>query len=243
MSDDLKAEEEAQPFKLKIDAPSSTRATQPAAAQAAADEGELSPELERLLAEGGDEDVEQEGPASWDEVAVVIGVDEEPAAGDTASYTPPAEVPTPATFEEKAAAAEEPPLPKPGPPVPDDETIPVVALAEGDIKLVIEQGMSINKEFLVNDPELLLGRRDPDQDFIPDIDLFDQEAATNRYISRRQARLYFKDGGLWLEDLESSNGTALNNHLIEAHKPRRLKPGDKILLGQSVLLRVRRVTT
>lgn len=116
-------------------------------------------------------------------------------------------------------------------------------LVPGDLKLVIEQGLSINKEFLVSDPEMLMGRRDPDQDFIPDIDLFDQETATNRYISRRQARLFFKDGCLWVEDLDSSNGTAVNNRLIPPHEPRPVKPGDKILLGQSVMVRVRRMTT
>lgn len=116
-------------------------------------------------------------------------------------------------------------------------------LMPGDIKLVIEQGLSINKEFLVSDSEMLLGRRDPDQGFIPDIDLFDQETATNRYISRRQARLFFREGILMLEDLDSSNGTGINNRLIPPHEPRPVKPGDKILLGQSVMLRVRRITT
>lgn len=115
------------------------------------------------------------------------------------------------------------------------------AMAAGGVKLVIEQGLSINKEFLISDEDMLIGRRDPEQDFIPDLDLFDQETANNRYISRRQARLFFKGGGLWLEDLDSSNGTALNNHAIKPHDAKRLKFGDKLLLGQSVLLRVRRV--
>lgn len=111
----------------------------------------------------------------------------------------------------------------------------------GEVKLVIEQGLSIGKEFLISDPEMLVGRRDPEQDFIPDIDLFDQETANNRYISRRQARFYFRDMRLYLEDLESSNGTAINNKLVAAHEPRLVNLNDKLLFGQSVLLRVKRV--
>jgi hypothetical protein len=118
---------------------------------------------------------------------------------------------------------------------------PVGKAEPGHFKLVIEQGLSINKEFLLSDEDMLLGRRDPEQDFIPDIDLFDQETPNNRYISRRQARIYFQDGQVFLEDLDSSNGTALNNHIIKPHEPKLLTPGDKILLGQSVLLRFRRL--
>lgn len=110
----------------------------------------------------------------------------------------------------------------------------------GSLKLVLEQGHSIGKEFLLSDADMLVGRRDPDQDFIPDIDLFDQETANTRYISRRQARLFFHDGRLWLEDLDSSNGTAINNKLVAVHEPRLLNLGDKLLFGQSVLLRLKR---
>ena len=115
-------------------------------------------------------------------------------------------------------------------------------MAPGNIKLVVEQGMSVNKEYLLNDPELIIGRRDPEQEFIPDIDLFDQENANNRYISRRQARLYFQEGGLFVEDLDSSNGTCVNNRPIKPNMSVQLHPGDKLLLGQSVMFRVRVMT-
>lgn len=111
----------------------------------------------------------------------------------------------------------------------------------GDFKLVLEQGLSIGKEFLLSEPEMLVGRRDPEQDFIPDIDLFDQETANNRYISRRQVRIYFHEGRLWLEDLDSSNGTAINSKLVAPHEPRILNLNDKLLFGQSVLVRLKRV--
>ena len=111
----------------------------------------------------------------------------------------------------------------------------------GELKLVIEQGMSVGKEFLISEPDMLVGRRDPEQQSTPDIDLFDQEVPSNRYISRRQARLYFKDGQLLVEDLDSSNGTSLNGHLIAPHEPRVLALQDKVHFGQSVLMRLKLV--
>lgn len=168
------------------------------------------------------------------------GIAPPPAENPTAAEIPTVE-PTP-TVEAKPAAEAAPPTVEAAPPTveakPAAEPVPLVA---GGVKLVIEQGLSLGKEFLVSDEEMLIGRRDPEQDYIPDIDLFDQESPNNRYISRRQAQLYFKEGGLWVEDLDSSNGTALNNHMIRAHEAKRLKPGDKLLLGQSVLLRIRLV--
>lgn len=111
----------------------------------------------------------------------------------------------------------------------------------GELKLVIEQGMSVGKEFLISEADMSVGRRDPEQLVNPDIDLFDQEAPNNRYISRRQARLFLRDGQLMLEDLDSSNGTALNGQLVAPHEPRALALNDKVHFGQSVLLRVKAV--
>lgn len=158
----------------------------------------------------------------------------------TVEAAPPAQESTP-TVEAKPAAETAPPTVEAAPPTVEAKPAEAVPLFAGGVKLVIEQGLSLGKEFLVSDEEMLIGRRDPEQDYIPDIDLFDQESPNNRYISRRQAQLYFKEGGLWVEDLDSSNGTALNNHMVRAHEPKRLKPGDKLLLGQSVLLRIRLV--
>lgn len=111
----------------------------------------------------------------------------------------------------------------------------------GKLKLVIEQGMSVGKEFLVSEPDMLVGRRDPEQAVIPDIDLFDQEAPNNRYVTRRHARLYFAGGSLMLEDLDSANGTGLNGQLVAPHEPRALAVNDKVHFGQSVLMRLKTV--
>lgn len=197
-------------------------------------------------------------PTSWTGVSSVIGETlEDPGA--TVSTPRPAEAtPAPDTANDapplaadalERATADETPAPASptAPPATSDDHAPVVdplpsrLWKEGELKLVIEQGMSVGKEFLISEADMTVGRRDPEQQVTPDIDLFDQEAPNNRYISRRQARLFLCEGQLMLEDLDSSNGTALNGQLVAAHEPRALTLNDKVHFGQSVLLRVKAV--
>lgn len=186
---------------------------------------------------------------------------EEEAAAEIEHETPAASPAAPSIFEAASALVQRPPdvdalssgihraeVIRPTRAMPLDDRPPderplshETVWQPYDFKLVLEQGLSIGKEFLLSETEMLVGRRDPEQDFIPDIDLFDQETPNNRYISRRQARLYFRNNKLFLEDLDSSNGTAINNKLIAPHEPRTLALNDRVLFGQSVMLRVKRV--
>jgi ABC transport system ATP-binding/permease protein len=52
-------------------------------------------------------------------------------------------------------------------------------------------------------------------------------------LSRHHARIDFRDGGYWLSDLGSQNGTLVNDHPVtEAH---RLQASDSIELGTTRL--------
>ena len=62
-------------------------------------------------------------------------------------------------------------------------------------------------------------------------------------VSRFHARLVWKEGTYWIEDLSSTNGTWLNGQRLEPHKPVALKPGDVIGLGPHVLLRYQPLET
>lgn len=221
------------------------------------------PESESTKAEGAT-------PTSWNSVSSVIGETLEDAGATVSTPRPATGVPEPADEVELAklpvaAAPQETPAPdhaatppndgSEGAPVsgaegtttsslaktPEADAPPARVWKAGELKLVIEQGMSVGKEFLISEADMTVGRRDPDQSVTPDIDLFDQEAPNNRYISRRQARLFFREGQLMLEDLDSSNGTALNGHLVAPHEPLTLALNDKVHFGQSVLLRVKPV--
>ena len=52
-------------------------------------------------------------------------------------------------------------------------------------------------------------------------------------ISRRHARVSPSNGGVVVEDLESTNGTFVNHN--EVHAPVELRPGDELLVGVTVL--------
>ena len=52
-------------------------------------------------------------------------------------------------------------------------------------------------------------------------------------LSRRHARIEFKDGAYWLTDLGSTNGTFVNQTRLSA--PHRLQSGDVIELGTTRL--------
>jgi hypothetical protein len=51
------------------------------------------------------------------------------------------------------------------------------------------------------------------------------------FASARHARLYEQGGAVVLEDLGSTNGTYLNEELLEG--PRPLHPGDRVRIGES----------
>src|SRR5262249_36596667 len=51
-------------------------------------------------------------------------------------------------------------------------------------------------------------------------------------VSRKHARINLQTDGIWIEDLGSTNGTFVNGEKI---KRSRLKEGDRILIGTSIL--------
>ena len=77
------------------------------------------------------------------------------------------------------------------------------------------------KELVLTDSEVVLGRH---RDNAMQID--DGKA------SRRHCRVFTKpDGTVWVEDLESANGTALNSEKLIS--PRKLVDGDHIIIGKA----------
>jgi hypothetical protein len=71
--------------------------------------------------------------------------------------------------------------------------------------------------------ELTIGRAAGCQVALPD----------DTYASQLHARLFRRDGRLWLEDLGSTNGTYLNAKAVTA--PVALRRGDRVQVGRTVL--------
>jgi hypothetical protein len=53
------------------------------------------------------------------------------------------------------------------------------------------------------------------------------------FVSQVHARVYERDGRLWLEDLGSTNGTFVNGKQVQ--EPVMLRRGDRVQVGETVL--------
>lgn len=100
--------------------------------------------------------------------------------------------------------------------------------------LTIERGNNIGKAFNLSAADSYIGRWDADNGVFPDVDLdaHDPEAK----VSRRHARILWRDGQYAVEDLGSTNGTYINRgrRLIPG-SPQTLNDGDEIIAGKTFL--------
>jgi pSer/pThr/pTyr-binding forkhead associated (FHA) protein len=88
--------------------------------------------------------------------------------------------------------------------------------------LVIEPSAASGRAFDVNG-ELTIGRAAGCGVSLPD----------DTFVSNVHARVYERDGDVYVEDLGSTNGTLVNGALLDS--ARKLKKGDRIAAGQTVL--------
>ena len=79
-----------------------------------------------------------------------------------------------------------------------------------------------------------VGRADAVSQFTPEIDLTDQGALENG-VGRRHIRLFVENGQVYAEDLDSTNGSFLNNQKLQPRQPQVVASGDELRLGRLVL--------
>ena len=92
--------------------------------------------------------------------------------------------------------------------------------------------------FRLEKEENFVGRRDPQSNIFPEVDLSKYDPQTK--ISRRHARIWREGGEFMVEDLGSSNGTYLlpvisDTVRLQPRQPQLLTNGDKIRLGDTTL--------
>jgi hypothetical protein len=95
-------------------------------------------------------------------------------------------------------------------------------------KLVVLRGQRVNVEYPLYEGENFIGRAD---DKAVDVDLEDQEPAERIWSSRQHAVILFKDGQLFIEDLNSTNGTFVNRLRVHPGQKRPLQINDVIQIG------------
>jgi sulfite reductase (NADPH) flavoprotein alpha-component len=100
----------------------------------------------------------------------------------------------------------------------------VIGLQRPPAKLIVEEGSMAGTDFPMTKHQIVIGRDEGMVDFV----------LQDPLASRRHTRLSWKAIEFIIEDLDSSNGTLLNGELIT--KPHLLKAGDRIAIGQSILL-------
>jgi pSer/pThr/pTyr-binding forkhead associated (FHA) protein len=93
--------------------------------------------------------------------------------------------------------------------------------------VVVSSGHRIS---LPAEGELILGRIDLDLSFTPDVDLT-SDTEGMQSISRRHAKIAAFRGRHLIEDLGSTNGTAVNGRPLNQGQRVPLQPGDHITLG------------
>lgn len=90
-------------------------------------------------------------------------------------------------------------------------------------RLVISGVIAAQKEYELSTQPVVIGREN-----VNDLVLKDPE------VSRRHARITYQAGRYYVEDLNSTNGTFLNDQPVKAQTP--LSHGDVIRLGESIRL-------
>ncbi len=98
----------------------------------------------------------------------------------------------------------------------------------GEIKayLIIQRS---NRLVQLTKAQTFLGRRDYTTGFVPDIDLTDEDE--EKYISRKHAKIQFKDGKFYLsEEPGAINGTFLNGNKLQTGVKHELHAEDEVTL-------------
>ena len=96
----------------------------------------------------------------------------------------------------------------------------VDSIPEGNECLVVIYGTSLGRKYELYDPVVTIGR-DPDNTIVLDVDS----------VSRRHARVETFNGSKFLVDLNSTNGTYLNDSLAVREQ---LKSGDLMKVGDTI---------
>jgi len=82
--------------------------------------------------------------------------------------------------------------------------------------------------------EIVIGRLDATHAVFPDVDLTNEQGA-EKGVSRRHARISRRHDQVFIEDLNSLNGTFLNATRLVPELPYPLKAGDQVQLGKLVV--------
>lgn len=154
----------------------------------------------------------------------------EPAAP---AYVPP---PANASFSRPASVTSVglPPVALEGDPRANGPESRNIGAGTSHAALVVERGEMPGTEFRLTAEESTIGRWDADNGVFPDVDLDAHDADAK--VSRRHARIVRREGGYFIEDLGSTNGTYVNRgRRLLPGNAQALADGDEVIVGKTFL--------
>jgi len=92
------------------------------------------------------------------------------------------------------------------------------------LKIVKSSFFMPQTEWTLEPGEYIIGRYPTNDIVLPD-----------PYVSRRHARIFFENDEWYIEDLDSTNGTIVNNEDIKGKGPRKIEDNAEIVIGLTVL--------
>ena len=90
--------------------------------------------------------------------------------------------------------------------------------------LIVVEGLEPGRRFPLRDPATTIGRGPGNDVVLP-----------SPAVSTEHARVVARDGQFWIEDLESTNGVAVNGGRVKVEEPRALTNGDAIRVSDHLL--------
>jgi hypothetical protein len=141
---------------------------------------------------------------------------------------PPAPSPAPAPAPPHISAPVPSPAPAPPPPAQPAPAHPPQAVAWGHL---VVQSTNAALPLPPDKTEVIIGREDPVSGIFPDIDLTDH-GGDEGGVSRQHARIFVQGNQVFIEDLNSTNYTHVNQRRLTPGQPHPLNSGDEIWLGR-----------
>lgn len=129
--------------------------------------------------------------------------------------------------------------PLPLPPVPPSPPPPSPPMPSASVYTTLRGAQLVLQGGAVTLPlpaaaQVFVGRADAMSQFYPDIDLTTYNGL-EQGVGRRHLRLFVQNGQVYVEDLDSTNGTFLNGQKLAAHSVQLVRNGDEVRLGRLVV--------
>jgi len=96
---------------------------------------------------------------------------------------------------------------------------------------LVVQGSNATLPFPPGKTEIVIGREDPVSNVFPEIDLTDH-GGDEGGVSRRHSRIFIQGTQVFIEDLNSTNYTYVNQQRLTPGQPHPLNSGDEVRFGR-----------